>query len=304
MASISALPATPLPALPPCHMAMPPASLPVSAPDGFVRQSILMPLNAPVSAYKAQLLPPTTPIALGAPTTLYMRLQEAATGLPPQGLEIVHEKPVHMFLVSQDLSDFQHVHPALVAPGLLEIPATFSKTGPYSVFAQFKPIQQAEQTVSTQFQVPGPPMPLKPLQLDTTDTKTCLDKDQAGAMQAYTYRIVNLPSAVGQPIRFQVHVLKNGQPVQQIDPFLGAAGHAIIVSANHEAFAHAHAMDGMSPMANMPGCTMAMPMPHNLAQLNFESDAVIQRPGVYKAWIQTQVDGRVKTVDWTFCVPG
>lgn len=253
-------------------------------------------------SYRATILPPAMPIIPGRPTTLYLRLQDTATGLAPQALEIIHEKPVHMFLVSRDMSDFQHIHPQVVGPGLLEIPATFAKTGAYSVFAQFKPLQQAEQTVASTLQVPGRPMPAPPLQVDRTNIKTLWEPDAAGNLQAYTYQVANLPVTVGQPVRFQVNVLKNGQPVQGVEPFLGAAGHAIVLSANHDAFAHAHAMDGMKPNPNMPACHTGMAMAGQPSLLHFESDESIRHPGVYKAWVQTQVDGRVRTVDWTFQV--
>lgn len=262
------------------------------------------PQTIPAAGFKGQIIPPTTPLPLGSPVSLFMRVQDASTGLPLQNLEVVHEKPMHMFIVSQDLSEFQHVHPQLVSPGLLEIPATFKKAGPYSFFAQFKPAQQPEQTVTSSFKVPGLPMPVQPLRLDMTLPKTCFDPDRTGALQAYTYQVSQLPTKIGQPVQFKVHIMKNGLPVEKVEPFLGAAGHAVLVSANHQSFIHAHAMDGPMPgMAHSPA-QAPMDMSDDPSTLVFESDEKIQRPGVYKAWVQTQIDGRVKTVDWTFLVPG
>jgi hypothetical protein len=274
-----------------------------AAADSFARLADASPA-IPAAGFKAQIIPPPAGLSLGSPTSLMMCVQDAATGLPLQNLEVVHEKPVHMFIVSQDLSEFQHVHPELISPGLLEIPATFKKAGPYTVFAQFKPAQQPEQTVTSSFKVPGPSMPVQPLRLDATLPKICFEPDRTGALQAYTYQVSQLPSKIGQPVQFKVHILKNGLPVEKVDPFLGAAGHAVLVSANHQSFIHAHAMNGPMPGMKHASDHPPMTMSNDPSTLVFESDKKIERPGVYKAWVQTQIDGRVKTVDWTFLVPG
>jgi hypothetical protein len=299
----------PMPAPPPpCHGNPALGVMPMGpmGADAFTLQrlSAKSPHTGVNVAYRATIQPSGGLIVPGSPTTLTLRLQSAATGLPPAALEIVHEKPVHMFIVSQDLSDFQHVHPTVVGPGQLAIPANFKKTGPYSIFAQFKPTGEPQQTTANRLQVPGASMPAQPLILDTSNTKTRMGTDQTGLPQAYTYQIANLPRAVGQPVRFQVNILKNEQPVGQVEPFLGAAGHAIMLSANHDNFIHAHAMDGIHPAPQQPACHQGATLAGPPSVLHFESDEVVTRPGTYRAWIQAKVDGSVRTIDWTFQVPG
>jgi hypothetical protein len=55
--------------------------------------------------------PPQIPSA--RPITLEFRIADPETGAPVKHFEIVHEKLFHLFIVSQDLQYFAHVHPQL-----------------------------------------------------------------------------------------------------------------------------------------------------------------------------------------------
>src|SRR5438445_9958853 len=46
-------------------------------------------------------------------TQLTFQIEDPATHKPVRDFEIVHEKLYHLFVVSQDLSFFRHVHPEL-----------------------------------------------------------------------------------------------------------------------------------------------------------------------------------------------
>jgi hypothetical protein len=46
---------------------------------------------------------------------------------PVSQFNVVHERLFHAFVVSQDLTFFEHGHPTLVADGLFQYPITFPK---------------------------------------------------------------------------------------------------------------------------------------------------------------------------------
>ncbi len=84
---------------------------------------------------------------------------------------------------------------------------------------------------------------------------------------------------------FNVDILQNGKPVKNIEPFLGAGAHGVIISQNTETFAHTH------PMSR----------PQNgLYQSPIQFHTTLNQPGLYKIWVQTQIEGKLRTVDWTF----
>lgn len=219
-----------------------------------------------------------TPVPIGQPTTLQLQIYDPITGQPPTGLNIVHEKPAHLFIVNQDLSDFQHVHPNILAPGLLEIPVQFKAPGNYKLFAQFTTPDKGEQTLNKPFSIGPANQPLKPLIPDAHLPKW---------VDGYEFRISGLPTRANPMSMFHVSVSKNGIPVKTIEPYLGAGAHGVILSSDSQSFIHTH------PMAEAI---------NGLYQSPVMFHTTIEQPGTYKMWMQTKMDGQVHTVDWTFRV--
>src|SRR5205807_5720588 len=54
-------------------------------------------------------------------------------------LAIVHEHPLHLIVVSSDLTFFDHVHPTPQPDGSLAIDYAFPKAGRYVLFADITP---------------------------------------------------------------------------------------------------------------------------------------------------------------------
>src|SRR6266542_3222144 len=52
---------------------------------------------------------------------------------------IVHEKPFHLFVVSQDLTQFQHIHPIQQADGSFLVETVLPAPGSYKLFCDFFP---------------------------------------------------------------------------------------------------------------------------------------------------------------------
>ncbi len=237
----------------------------------------------PGQAYQLRLAPaPGVPLALGVPGWLDIRLTDWR-GVPPGQLQILHEKPAHVFIVNQDLSEFQHVHPDVLQPGLLRVPVQFNSPGQHKLFLQFKTPEHGEQTLSQAFQLGTatsnvPVQPMKPLIPDAYWPK------QVGA---YTFQVTGLPTRQNPMSMFQVAVTQNGRPVSQIQPYLGAGAHGVMISQDGQAFVHTHPTS-----AAVNGFYQSPLMFH----------ARIDRPGLYKMWVQTRIDDQIHTVDWVFQV--
>ena len=64
---------------------------------------------------------------------------KAANGKPVRHLEFVHERPLHLLVVSEDLAEFAHIHPMLVAGDRYEVTHTFAHGGRYHLSAALEP---------------------------------------------------------------------------------------------------------------------------------------------------------------------
>ena len=99
-------------------------------------------------------------------------------------------------------------------------------------------------------------------------------------MSGLTFALGNTTLAAGRAstIAFAVTNASSGAAVDDLEPYLGAAGHLLIVSDDLEYAIHAHP----SGATTTPGA------------LRF--DATLPRAGVYKMWLQVQRGGEVITV--------
>src|SRR6187549_416833 len=71
-------------------------------------------------------------------TGLRIVIRDPATSKPVTSLETVHERPLHLFVVSRSLEFFAHVHPEAAAGGAFEVRHAIP-AGEYMVVADFLP---------------------------------------------------------------------------------------------------------------------------------------------------------------------
>ena len=62
------------------------------------------------------------------------------TGQPVKEFNIVHDMPFHLFVVSQDLTYFAHIHPQQQADGRFTIETTVPKAGSYIIYCDIFPV--------------------------------------------------------------------------------------------------------------------------------------------------------------------
>ena len=67
---------------------------------------------------------------------------------PVTRFERVHERQYHLFVVSQDMADFQHIHPEPQPDGSWALDVTLPKAGYYKVLSDFMPSGGAAQLIA------------------------------------------------------------------------------------------------------------------------------------------------------------
>ncbi len=88
-----------------------------------------------------------TEIKSGVPATFSFTVKDKQ-GVTVKDLQIVHEKPMHLLVVSKDLAEFYHIHPEQSADGSYQVSHNFPNGGEYRLYADFTPkdaVQVVEQ---------------------------------------------------------------------------------------------------------------------------------------------------------------
>jgi hypothetical protein len=93
----------------------------------------------------------------------------------------------------------------------------------------------------------------------------------------------------GKDLTFRFEV-----PVNDLEPYLGAWAHIMIVSEDRQEFIHAHPLDEVNTEHTH---ALAGPSPAAIS-----TTTGFRRPGVYRLWLQFQRQGKVITVPYTFRV--
>lgn len=219
----------------------------------------------------------------GAPATLRFRVESPA-GEPVTRFEVVHEKLLHLILVSDDLSWFAHEHPVIQPDGSFVLAQTFPHAGAYTLFHDFTPPRVGMQVVPVRLEVEGEepapePVPLQPgARSRVVDGYTVSLTAPASMMALVTAELV-----------FRVE--RDGKPVTDLQPYLGTLGHLIVISADRKRFVHSHPL---------PPAAAAGKAPASGPTVTFS--ALFPAPGRYKAWGQFQHEGRVITADFVLDV--
>ncbi len=192
-------------------------------------------------------------------------------GSPVTDFEPDHDKELHLIAVRADGQHFRHVHPERDAEGAWSIPWEWQAAGSYRVFADFVPSEAGEGvTSSTSVQVAGNYAPAPPTEQVTTTTVDGFEVSVEGDLLA------------GESSALTMTISRDGEPVTELEPYLGAFGHLVALRGGDLAYLHVHP-HGEEPQA---GETSG-------PQIVFEATA--PTAGRYLLYLDFQVDGQVHT---------
>jgi len=110
-------------------------------------------------------------IKAGTPVLLSFTVKDK-TGAIVKDLPIVHEKPMHLLIVSKDLAEFYHVHPEQSADGSYRVSHSFPNGGEYKLYADFTPKEAAQVVEQIDIKVAGTERAKVSLQPDAKFEKT------------------------------------------------------------------------------------------------------------------------------------
>ena len=248
----------------------------------------------------------TTPAVVkpGERATWRFRISRPGSGEIVTKFELVHERLFHLFVISQDMSYFQHIHPELHADGLWTIDVTLPKAGYYKVLADFLPSGGAWQFIARPLITAHATSDLAASSATLTpDTETIKVDDDLTAKVSY-----DPPTFVAGlygHLAFELTDTRTGRPITDLQTYLGAFGHTLIMSEDMVDYVHSHPLDivaGTNDDDSTP--QFVIPLGADLETLRggpeVTFDGLMPRPGRYRAWTQFRRNDKVHTFTTTF----
>lgn len=147
-------------------------------------------------------------------------------GHPVTDFDVEHEKQLHLIAVRRDGSGYQHVHPVLGEDGTWRTDVDLVP-GAWRIFADFTPAGGEGLTLGADVMVPG-----RSGAVDKTHTTTA-------TVDGYTVTLTG-DLAAESSSDLTISVERDGDPVTDLEPYLGAFGHLVALRAGDLAYLHVH----------------------------------------------------------------
>lgn len=201
---------------------------------------------------------------------------------------VTHTKLMHVIVVRKDLAYFQHLHPEFnQETGQFQFTnLVFPADGQYRIFADFALNDSKKDEMG---------MP---------SSVTLSEDVTAGSMEKYNTKSIGSEEATkvfdGYSVNLKTHgipvsgkenmlmfsISKKGKPVINLEPYLGALGHSVILKENTLDFIHVHPMQDIK------------------SKQTGEIDFMVDFPeaGKYKVFTQFQIASKVITSDFVVTV--
>ncbi|MGY2129490.1 hypothetical protein [Blastococcus sp. SYSU DS0617] len=190
-----------------------------------------------------------------------------------------HDEDLHLVAVRRDLTGYQHVHPDLGVDGVWQVPLDLSP-GSWRVFADFAASADEEDRVlGADLEVAGEYAP------------TPLPAPAAVAeVDGYTVVLSGTPTA-GEESELRFGISRDGAPVTDLQPYLGAFGHLVALRAGDLGYLHVHPADPPGGAAPAPG-----------PNLGFVAE--VPSAGSYRLFLDFRHGDTVRTAAFTVTVDG
>ncbi|MEK6600094.1 MAG: hypothetical protein AABY52_07135 [Deltaproteobacteria bacterium] len=195
----------------------------------------------------------------GQPVKLHLIIHDA-TGAMVKDFETVHEKKLHLIIVRDGLDQFAHIHPKIDRAKNITETFTFPTAGKYRLYADYKPRGKKQTTAIAEVNVAGMPPPSPQLVPNTPGrvrgdglvADIAMEKTKSEGTTRISFALFDAA----------------GKPVADLQPYLGAMGHLIVISGDGKRYVHSHHVEGKTPGG----------------AVTFE--AYFPHPGIYKGWGQ------------------
>jgi len=195
----------------------------------------------------------------------------------PDDLKVAHEKLMHLILVRDDVTGFQHIHPEY-ENGRWTVTTKIATQGTYQMYVDVEPKEEDPITLRVPLTIGGTTQ-----QAQFPSVSTGMSTNVAG---------IQATLELASPLKTKEHttltfaLTQNGKPVTSVDPYLGAFGHVVVLRHGDVAdYLHGHPITESRPTDG---------------KVLFESEFPVK--GTYTIFAQFNINGQVKTFPLTVSV--
>jgi hypothetical protein len=225
------------------------------------------------SSLQGYTLAPADPtLNVGTPTDFSFRIIGPG-GAPVTAFVEEHTKRLHLVVVRRDTTGFQHLHPEMAADGTWRVPLTVPTAGSYRAFADFTPTGAGPLILGVDLAAAGDQTPVRHQPARTAQ------------LDGYQVQLQGeLVPGAASPLTLTVS--RDGVPVTDLQPYLGAYGHLVALREGDLAYLHVHPYG-----APGDGRTAAGPQIRFLAE--------VPSAATYRLFLDFQHAGTVRTAEFT-----
>jgi hypothetical protein len=226
------------------------------------------------------LVPRTTTLSPGKRTDFRFTVA-GPDGRPVTRYTPLHGKKLHFIVVRRDMTGFQHLHPVEAGGGVWSVPLTLPAAGAYRVFTDVRPAGEPEQlTLGMDLAAPGD---YQPEALPAAERSARVDDD-------YTVTVAGtlVPGKTG---KLTLSVREDGRPVTDLQPYLEAYGHLVVLRAGDLAYLHVHPEGAPGDGTTDPGPDITF-------------SAAVPSAGAYRLYLDFQHEETVRTAEFTMTAGG
>ena len=245
-------------------------------------------------------------VVAGQKATLRFRISHPGFNAVIEKFEVVHDRRYHLFVISQDMEYFQHIHPDERPDGTWTIDVTLPKPGYYKVLSDFLPSGGSTQFIARPLITAGYMGDLAAdsahLVPDTVFKKSVDDLTAEVSLDPPTF----VAGLYGH-LNFHLTDTSTGRAVTDLQTYLGAFGHTLIMSEDMVDYVHSHPLDILAMPDDDGGPPQFLiPPGADLEKLRGGPDVTFEglmpKPGRYRAWTQFRRNGKLYTFATTFSV--
>ena len=219
--------------------------------------------------------------------------------------EVIHTKLFHLFVISQDMEYFAHLHPVMGEDGTWTLKTNLPKAGYYQLLCDFMPKGGSGQFLC----VP----------LVTADLAGDLASDSARLTPDTVFRksVADITAALtldpAQPasgqyvhLDFELTDSVTGRPITDLQTYLGQFSHMLLMSEDMRSYVHSHPINLVVEQEDAAEPEYIIAPDADLAAIRggprVTFDALVPKAGRFRAWAQFQRHDQVRTVPFTFTV--
>lgn len=226
-------------------------------------------------------------VKAGQKTKFTFSITHPLTGEKVKEFGEVHDKLYHLFIVSRDMTQFFHIHPQLQSDGSLVVEETLPAAGQYVLFSDFMPVGGGPQMVATPLVTAGYEGDILS-QLPNLKPDTSFTRKVNGTTVELQIEPAKLIAGEEADIPIHFSDEKTEAPVTNLQRYLGAFGHAMMLSEDMTEHVHSH------PEQMLEGTTITEGGGPDLV-----FHALFPKPGNYRIWLQFQRNNVLSTIPFT-----